>query len=98
VNLIKHWQAMLGDKIFIVHQCDLINQQAKTTAQLLQYIELPWQDNCLNFQHNKNVVHTLSNIQVRQQPSAKFIQQWLPYKAQLTEVIELLTEAGLSID
>jgi tRNA(Ile)-lysidine synthase TilS/MesJ len=69
----------------------------KTEIQhLLQYCELPWQDQCLNFQDNAAPVATASSVQVRQKIYNTAIQRWRHYEPWLGDVKTLLERQGIN--
>lgn len=65
-RLMNHWITLFGDDIFIFDYDELINDPETNISQLLSFVDLPWQDNCLHFHQVKNQVKTASVWQVRQ--------------------------------
>ena len=65
-QLMKHWRTLFPNKIFTFNYIELVEAQEKTTRALLDFLELDWQEDCLNFYDNKRTIHTISSEQVRQ--------------------------------
>ena len=91
-QVMSHWQSIFTDAnddemkegIFTLAYESLIDSQEETTRQLLNYLELDWQDSCLNYHENTRTLHTLSNVQTRKPLSKKYDKQWLNYQKFLT--------------
>lgn len=65
-RLMKHWFEVLPTEILTVQYEDMVNNQIETTRQLLNFVEEPWHEDCLNFHKSKREISTPSNWQVRQ--------------------------------
>lgn len=96
-HLMQHWLKMLPNNIFTLNYQTLIVNQKETTAKLLQFLGLPWQDACLNFHENNRVIHTLSNTQVRKPLFKSSINAWHKYSEQLEPYANKMQKAGLVI-
>ena len=94
-KLMLHWQKVLGDKLFVFNYEALIEDQEKVTQELLQYLGLPWQSECLNFHNNPRLVHTLSNVQIRQPLSNQQIGQWQHYSKALSPYLQMFKDEGM---
>ncbi|WP_343224009.1 tetratricopeptide repeat-containing sulfotransferase family protein [Oceanobacter mangrovi] len=88
-RLIKHWQAT-GKDIFVMDYETLIAEPEPTIRALLDFVGLPWDENCLNFHQNKRSVRTLSATQVRQPLSNSRVAQWKRYEQQLQPMLQRL--------
>ena len=96
-HLMQHWLKVLPNKIFTLNYQSLINNQKETTAKLLQFLGLEWQESCLNFHTNNRVIHTMSNTQVRQPLFSSGLNAWHKYKEQLSPYADKMQKAGLSV-
>jgi hypothetical protein len=66
---------------------------ADTEAQarrIIDFIDLKWDDACLNFQNTKRSVATASQWQVRQPVYSTSVQRWRKYQAHIGPLIEEL--------
>ena len=58
---------------------------------LLDFLDLPWDDRCLNFHENRRPVHTASRDQVRRPMYRSSIGRWKNYESHLAPLIEALS-------
>ena len=65
---------------------------------LIDYLELPWEDACLDFHKQDAAVTTASAVQVRQPAHTRSIGRWLRYEAQLDVMRKTLVEQGVSVE
>ena len=59
-----------------------VNQESET-RQLIEYLGLDWDENCLSPQNNTRSVATGSNLQVRQKVYQGSSEQWKKYESLL---------------
>jgi tetratricopeptide (TPR) repeat protein len=97
-KVMSHWNNVFPGKIFNLHYEDMINEQEKITRELLAYCDLPWEDNCLNFQENKRDVTTASKYQVRQSLYKSSVNRWKPYEKHLQPLISRLKGNYTDVD
>lgn len=62
----EHWQKEFPNKILSVYYEELVLHQDSITKKMLDYCELSWEEECLNFHDNQRSIHTASNWQVKQ--------------------------------
>jgi tetratricopeptide (TPR) repeat protein len=95
-KLIARFAADLGERFYQVHYESVVADPKTEIQNLLQYCELPWQDQCLNFQDNAAPVATASSVQVRQKIYNTAIQRWRHYEPWLGDVKTLLERQGIN--
>jgi len=84
VRLAAHFDAVLPVRVHrVIHERLLDDPEGEISA-LLQALDLPFEDACLNFHHNKRAVRTASSEQVRRPINREGVGQWLPYEPWLT--------------
>ncbi len=93
-RLMVHWQSVFPSEIFTVQYEDLVADQETLSKQLIEYVGLEWDENCLEFYNNDRNVMTPSNIQVRQPIYESSINRWKRYEKHLQPLIETLQKAG----
>jgi hypothetical protein len=64
-KLMKFWNLTLKDTILNIDYENLIEDPKLNINKMLNYCDLNFEENCLNFTDNKNAVRTLSISQVR---------------------------------
>lgn len=89
-RLMNHWSDLFGDEICDVHYEDLINDTENTLRRAFNYIDLPWDDACLDFYKFKRDVNTPSYQQVRQPLYKSSLNRWKNYKDCIGDLLETL--------
>ena len=90
-DLMNFWHKLFPDKIYDVSYEKLTNNQNDETIKLLQYCDLEWDDNCLNFHTNKRPVKTASALQVREKMYQGSSGDWKKYKKHIQPLIKGLS-------
>jgi tetratricopeptide (TPR) repeat protein len=83
LDLMTHWREIYPSSIYELSYETLVADQKTETKKLLEYCELPWDENCLSFHNTKRNVKTASNAQVRQPIYQNSIELWKRYELQL---------------
>lgn len=65
-RLMKHWSGLFGDSIFTLDYDELVKDPKPVLEQTLEFLGLPWDDGCLEFQNSDTMVKTASVWQVRE--------------------------------
>ena len=60
-EMMDFWHKLFPNKIYDLHYEELTINQEKETRKLLNYCELDWDENCLNFHKNQRGVLTASS-------------------------------------
>ena len=95
VRIMAHFERVLPGRIHRVIYEQVITDPEGEVRRLLDFLELPFEEQCLRFHENKRTVRTLSSEQVRKPLYRKDVEQWVPYeqwlgrlKADLGPVLE----------
>ena len=64
-KLMKHWKALLGDRMLQVRYEELVTDQETLTRRILDFCELDFHEKCMRFWESGRTVLTLSQDQVR---------------------------------
>ncbi|GAA5133482.1 tetratricopeptide repeat-containing sulfotransferase family protein [Thalassotalea piscium] len=86
-KLMAHWQSLFPEDIFMFNYDELVEQPEECTRQLLSFVELPWEDKCINFHLADNQIKTASVWQVRQPLYKRSSGRWKNYQEQLAPFI-----------
>ena len=89
-RLMDHWSSLFSSEILDVQYEDLVMNQEIVSRQLIEYLGLEWNENCLDFYSNKRAVRTASNLQVRQPIYKNSINRWKHYEKHLEPLIAIL--------
>jgi hypothetical protein len=90
-DLMDFWHQLFPSKIYDMCYEDLTINQEEETRKLLQYCELDWDENCLNFHKNPRSVKTASSLQVRQKMYQGSSEAWKKHEAYLKPLIKNLS-------
>jgi tetratricopeptide (TPR) repeat protein len=79
-NLMEFWTSTISKRIYNLDYEQLTVNQETETRQLIEYLGLDWDENCLSPQNNTRSVTTASNLQVRQKVYQGSSEQWKKYQ------------------
>ena len=91
------WHQLYSDRIYDICYEDLTTNQEEETRNLLEYCELDWDENCLDFHNNKRAVKTSSALQVRQKMYQGSSEAWKKHEAYLQPLIKALSSYNVNI-
>ena len=86
IYLMNHWDKVLPGKVYRVVYEDVVSNQEKETRELLDFCNLPFEEDCLRFYETKRAVKTASSEQVRQPIYRKGVKPWQNYEHFLDEL------------
>ena len=89
-RLMSHWQNLFPGEIFNLQYEELVMDQEKISKQLVGYLDLEWDENCMEFHTSERPVMSPSNIQVRQPLYKTSINRWKHYEKHLQPLIDVL--------
>ena len=85
----QHWQTVLPSTVmFDCPYEQMITNHEAFSKQLVEYIGLPWDPNCLNFYKNDRIVKTASLTQVRKPIYKTSVQRWQYFAEELQPLLE----------
>jgi tetratricopeptide (TPR) repeat protein len=83
VALMDHWDAVLPGRVHHVQYEDMVTDTENQIRQLLDYCELPFEDQCLRFYETERAIRTPSAEQVRQPVYKEGLAQWRNFEGHL---------------
>lgn len=89
-NLMDFWSERLGKQIYTLDYDALTVGQEKETRQLINYLNLDWDEDCLSPEKNTRSVSTASLRQVRQKVYRGSSEKWRKYEPFLNGVFDNL--------
>jgi tetratricopeptide (TPR) repeat protein len=92
VGLMKHWECIYADSIFQLNYESLTENQEFVTRKLLDYVELDWEEQCLEFYKNRRAVNTASSQQVRKAMYKGSSNEWRNYETHLQQMVTELVD------
>jgi Flp pilus assembly protein TadD len=97
LHLMSVWRERFGDRFLDIQYEDTAQDLESNARTLLKFLELPWQDQCLNFHQQKGAVTTASAVQVREPAHTRSIGRWKHYEQQLAPMLDTLSAAGVEV-
>ena len=94
-KLMKHWQQELAQDLYSLSYESLVGDIEGETRKLLNYCDLSWQNECIEFHQNKTATTTASAAQVRQPLYSSSIGKWKKFSQQLSDVKQQFEAAGI---
>jgi len=86
VELMDHWNRVLPNQILSINYEDVVNNFEESVNQILEYCEIPFENECLEFYKSKRSVKTPSAEQVRQPIYKSGMDYWKNYENYLDEL------------
>ena len=93
-KLMAHWQTLFPDKIFDLKYEHLVHNPEETVRKMLNFLGLPWDENCMKFFENKTMVKTFSMNQVREPFYTSSVYRWKNYEKHLAPLFAGLKAAN----
>lgn len=87
-ELMEFWHNKFPGEIYDICYEDLTINQEKEIKRLLEYCELEWDENCLNFHKNKRAIKTASSSQVREKMYQGSSDNWRKYETHIQPLID----------
>ena len=86
VELMDHWNKVLPNQILSINYEDVVNNFEESVNKILEYCEIPFEKECLEFYKSKRSVKTPSAEQVRQPIYKSGMDYWKNYESHLAEL------------
>jgi tetratricopeptide (TPR) repeat protein len=88
LDLMNFWRKNFPNTIYDLNYDALTQDQEGETRKLLDYIQLGWEEQCLDFHKTKRAVRTVSSTQVRQKIYRGSSEEWRKYEEYLAPMVE----------
>ena len=82
-DLMNYWNNLFPNFIFNIKYESLISNIEIEIRNLLNYCNLEWNNNCLNFHNNNRAIHTASDVQARNKIYRSSINLWENFEKHL---------------
>jgi len=97
-RLMDHWRETIPDAFLEVDYEKVVADLEGEARRMIGYLELPWEDACLDFHRHAGPAATASAAQVRQPVYSSSVGLWRKYERQLTPFAKKLHDHGIEID
>ena len=78
-RMMQHWQQVLSLPILRLEYEKLVEQPREQVRELLDFLDLPWEEQCLKFDTTSRTTLTASNQQVREKIYRSSVGRWKRY-------------------
>ncbi|GAB2553719.1 tetratricopeptide repeat protein [Rhodanobacter koreensis] len=93
IQLMRHWQHVLpAGTVLDLRYEDMVADTEGQARRLLDYLDLPWDERCLDFHQNKRVVRTASIAQVRKPIYRSSVARWKHFEAHLGSLLDIVRD------
>ena len=92
VKLMHHWEKVLPGKILRVNNEDVISDLDGQVKRILEFLDLPFEEECISFYETNRSVRTASSEQVRKPINKDGMGRWKPYAKYLKPLLSVLDE------
>ena len=95
IKLMDHWNGVLPGKVLKVNNEDVIEDLEGQVRRMLEFLELPYEEECISFYETDRLVRTASSEQVRKPINKDGMERWKPYSKNLRPLVDSLDEGLL---
>ncbi|MDC8832465.1 tetratricopeptide repeat-containing sulfotransferase family protein [Alteromonas gilva] len=95
-QLMQFWHQQFPGRILDVKYEELVGDIRSGVSRLLTFLDLPWQDKCLQFHQQKSAVATASVSQVREPVYTRSVSAWKHYSRFLSPGLDQLEAMGIA--
>ena len=93
IKLMNHWHSIYPNEIYTIKYSNMITNTEEEITKLLDYCELPFESQCLEFYKSKRPVKTPSAEQVRQPIYKSGLDYWKNFEEDLIPLEKLFSSA-----
>ena len=79
-SLMEHWHSILPMDILDLNYESLVTDPKRYIPKILEFCELPFHNNCIEFYKHVKTVHTASMAQVRKPIDSRYLGKWKNYE------------------
>ena len=97
-QLMTRWQALLGDRLYTLDYDALVTDPENQISALLAWLDLPFDEACLQFHRSSDATATASASQVREPIYRRASGRWKNFASALTPFRQKLESAGIVLD
>jgi len=91
-KIADHWMRVLSIPMMELHYENLVADQRGETERLIEFLDLPWQEDCMEFHKSNRVARTISYDQVNQKMYNTSDGRWKNYEKHLGPLIDVVSD------
>ena len=85
------WLDLLQIPVMELHYENLVADQRGETQRLIEFLDLPWQEDCMEFHKSKRIARTISYDQVNKKMYNTSDGRWKNYEKHLGPLIDIVS-------
>lgn len=89
-QVLRRWREMIPNPVLVVDYEELVGDLEAGVRRVLDFLQAPWDENCLRFHENRRKVRTASREQVTQPLYQSSVGRWQHYADHLQALIDAL--------
>ena len=93
-----HWHTYCPGRILDVSYETLVQNPEAVSRRIMQFLDLEWRPECLEFHKSNEAVATASTGQIREPINTASLYRWKHYEAQLQPLRKVLEAAGIEVE
>ena len=97
-RLMDTWRERFGTRFLDLSYEQTVADLEPNARRVIEFLQLPWEDACLDFHAQSAGVATASAVQVREPAHTRSVGRWRRYEQQLAPMLQTLTAAGIEIE
>jgi tetratricopeptide (TPR) repeat protein len=92
-RLMQHWRTVLPLQMIELEYEDMVKDVEAQARRLMSFLDVPWDERCLDFHRSERAVQTPSRWQVRQPIYTGSVRRWQRYEAHLPQLLEAFPQS-----
>lgn len=90
-RLMNHWKQVCRLPVYELDYETLTSKPADTTRALIEFLDLPWEEACLDFHNSRRLVNTASAAQIKEPVYTRSVARHRNYEKYLGPLREALS-------
>jgi len=91
-RLMNHWVNELNIPVLTVSYENIVSDTRSEVRKVIDFLGLPWEEECTEFYKHKRTVATASYNQVNQKIYSGSVRRWENYKGHITELLDVFED------
>ena len=92
IKLMDHWDRVLPGKVLRFNNEDVVEDLENQVSRLLEFLEIPFEEQCISFYETDRLIRTPSSEQVRKPVNKDGMGRWKPYAKYLKPLLDVIDE------
>ena len=92
IKLMDHWDRVLPGKVLRFNNEDVVEDLENQVSRLLEFLEIPFEEQCISYYETDRLIRTPSSEQVRKPVNKDGMGRWKPYAKYLKPLLDVIDE------